>query len=59
MGLRIRHNEWQRQLWKFVTNPVTEVIALVAVVLLALGMLVAEESVLGHGLHTPLVFSPK
>lgn len=59
MGLRIRHNEWQRRLWKFVTNPVTEVLALVAVVLLALGTLVAEDSRHIRGPYTPVVFSPK
>ncbi|MBL0141502.1 MAG: hypothetical protein IPP91_05410 [Betaproteobacteria bacterium] len=59
MGLRIRHNEWQRQLWKFLTNPVAEIVALVAVVLVALGTLVVLESRGVRSTHTPVIFSPK
>lgn len=59
MGLRLRHNEWQRQLWKFVTHPVTEIVALVVVVLVALGTLVTVESRLIRSPHTPVIFSPK
>ena len=59
MGLRLRHNEWQRQLWKFVTHPVTEILALVAVVLVALATLVMVESRLIRSPHTPIIFSPK
>ena len=59
MGLRLRHNEWQRQLWKFCTHPVTEILALIAVVLLALGTLVTVESRSIRSPHTPVVFSPK
>lgn len=59
MGSRLRHNRWQRQLWKLVTNPVTEIVALVALVLLALGTLVLVESRLIHSPHAPIVFSPK
>ena len=59
MGLRLRHNEWQRQLWKFVTNPVTEIVALVAVVLLALVTLVTVESRSLRSPNSPVVFSPK
>ena len=59
MGLRLQNNEWQRQLWKFVTNPVTEIVVLVAVVLLAVGMLITVESRLVRSPDTPVVFSPK
>ena len=59
MGLRLRYNEWQRQLWKFVTHPVTEIVGLVAVVLVALVTLVTVESRLIRGPSTPVVFSPK
>jgi type IV secretory pathway VirB2 component (pilin) len=59
MGLRLRHGEWQRQLWKFITNPVTEIVALVVVVLIALGTLVTVESRLIRSPHAPVVFSPK
>jgi hypothetical protein len=59
MRLRLRHNEWQRQLWKFITHPVAEIVGLVAVVLLALGTLITEESRLIRSPHTPVVFSPK
>lgn len=59
MGLRLRQQEWQRQLWKFISNPVTEIVALVAVVLVALGMLVVLESRLIHSPEAPVVFSPK
>jgi type IV secretory pathway VirB2 component (pilin) len=59
MGLRLRYNEWQRQLWKFITNPVTEIVALVAIVLLALGTLVTVESRQLRSPHAPVVFSPK
>ena len=59
MGPRLRHNEWQRQLWKFVTHPVTEILALVAVVLVALATLVMVESRLILSPHTPIIFSPK
>ncbi len=59
MGLRLRHNEWQRQLWKFISNPVTEVLAVVAVVLLALATLVLVEARFIRSPHMPVVFSPK
>ena len=59
MGFRLRYNEWQRQLWKFVTHPVTEMLALVAVVLVALATLVMVESRLIRSPHTPIIFSPK
>lgn len=59
MGFRLRYNEWQRQLWKFVTHPVTEILALVAVVLVALATLVMVESRLIRSPHTPVIFSPK
>ena len=59
MGFRHRYNEWQRQLWKFVTHPVTEILALVAVVLVALATLVMVESRLIRSPHTPIIFSPK
>jgi hypothetical protein len=59
MGLRLRHNEWQRQLWKIVTHPITGLLALVGVVLLAVGTLVTTESQSFRGPHTPVIFSPK
>lgn len=59
MGFRLRYNEWQRQLWKFVTHPVTEILALVVVVLIALATLVMVESRLIRSPHTPIIFSPK
>ena len=59
MGLRLRHNEWQRQLWKFVTHPVTEIVALVLLVLVALVTLVTVESRLLRSPSTPVIFSPK
>ena len=59
MGLRLRHNEWQRQLWKFITHPVTEIVGLVAVVLVALATLVLVESRVIRSPHTPIIFSPK
>jgi type IV secretory pathway VirB2 component (pilin) len=59
MGFRLRHNEWQRQLWKFFTHPVTEIVALVAVVLVSLATLVMVESRVIRSPHTPVVFSPK
>jgi hypothetical protein len=59
MGLRLRYNEWQRQLWKLVTHPVTEIMALVVVVLVALATLVTVESRLIRSPHTPIIFSPK
>ena len=58
-GFRLRYNEWPRQLWKFVTHPVTEILALVAVVLVALATLVMVESRLIRSPHTPIIFSPK
>ena len=59
MGFRLRYNEWQRQLWRFVTHPVTEIVGLVAVVLVALVTLVTVESRLIRSPHTPIIFSPK
>jgi hypothetical protein len=59
MGLRLRHNEWQRQLWKFITHPVTEILGMVALVLVAFGTLIASESRSTYGPHVPVVFSPK
>ncbi len=59
MGLRLRHNEWQRQLWKFITHPVTEIVGLVVVVLVALATLVLVESRIIRSPHTPIIFSPK
>ena len=59
MGLRLRHNEWQRQVWKFVTHPVTEIVALLLVVAVALVTLVTVESRLIRGSAVPVIFSPK
>ncbi|MBX3672816.1 MAG: hypothetical protein K8F93_09255 [Burkholderiales bacterium] len=59
MGIRLRHNEWHRQLWKFVTHPVTEIVALVLLVLVALVTLVTVESRLLRSPTTPVIFSPK
>ncbi|HQZ45859.1 MAG TPA: hypothetical protein PK042_07065 [Usitatibacteraceae bacterium] len=59
MGLRLRHNEWQRQLRRFFTHPVTEIMALVALVLVALATLVMVESRLIASPDAPVVFSPK
>ena len=59
MGLRLRYNLWQRQYRKWVMNPVSGVLALVAVVLVALATLVTVEGVALRSPHVPLVFSPK
>jgi hypothetical protein len=59
MGMRLRHNEWQRQLWKFVSNPVTEILGLVAVVLLALITLVTLEPRAGRHPQSLVIFSPR
>ena len=59
MGLRLRHIEWQKQFRKFFTHPVTEILALVALVLVAFTTLVTVESRLIRSPHTPIVFSPK
>ncbi len=59
MGMRLRHGEWQRQLRKFITHPVTEIMAIVAVVLVALAILVMVESRLIASPEAPVVFSPK
>jgi hypothetical protein len=59
MALRLRHNEWQRQVWKFVTHPVTEIVALLLVVAVALVTLVTVESRLIRSPNAPVVFSPK
>lgn len=59
MGFRFMHSEWQRQVWKFITNPVTEIVALVALVLVALVTLLTVESRLIHSPQAPVVFSPK
>ena len=59
MGIRLRHNEWQRQIWKFFTHPVMGVVALVAVVLVAVGTILHSEVRLIHSPQTPVIFSPK
>lgn len=59
MGMRLRHDEWQRQLWKLVTHPVAEIVALVVVVLLALVTLLTVESRSLRGTAIPVVYSPK
>jgi hypothetical protein len=59
VGFRLRHNEWHRQVWKFITTPLAGIVALVAVVLMALGTLVTEESRGIRGANTPVIFSPK
>ncbi|MGE0358373.1 MAG: hypothetical protein AB7P08_15820 [Burkholderiales bacterium] len=59
MGLRLRHDEWQRHLRRFLTNPVTEILAIVALVLVAFVTLVVIESRLIASPEAPVVFSPK
>jgi hypothetical protein len=59
MGLRLRYNEWQRQLRKLVTHPMTEIMALVVIVLVALATLVTVESRSIRSPHSPVIFSPK
>jgi hypothetical protein len=59
MGLRLRYNLWQRQYRKWFMNPVSGILALVAVVLVAFATLVTVEGTSVHGPHVPLVFSPK
>lgn len=59
MRLRLFETEWQPALRKLLTHPVTEVLALVAVVLLALWTIVATEVRLLHSPRAPVVFSPK
>jgi hypothetical protein len=59
MGLRLRYNLWQRLYRKWFMNPVSGVLALVAVVLVALAMLVTVEGTSVHSPHVPLIYSPK
>ncbi len=59
MGLRLRQNLWQRQYRKWFMNPVSGVLALLAVVLVAVTTLVSLEGVGLRTPHVPLVFSPK
>ena len=59
MGLRLRYNLWQRQYRKWFMNPVSGILALVAVVLVALATLVTVEGVSLRSPHVPVVFSPK
>lgn len=59
MGIRIMRHDWQKNLWKFVTHPITEILVLVALVLVALATLIALESRDFRGPDAPVVFSPK
>jgi uncharacterized membrane protein YidH (DUF202 family) len=59
MGLRLRQTLWQRQIRRWFTNPVTGILALVAVVLVAVATLVTVEGLFIRSPHVPLVFSPK
>jgi hypothetical protein len=59
MGLRLRQTLWQRQLRKWFMNPVSGVLALVVVVLVAAAALVSEESRQMRGSPMTVVFSPK
>lgn len=43
MHMRLEAYEWQRTVWKFVTNPAIEVIAAIVVVLLAAWVVVQTE----------------
>ena len=51
---------WQKALWKFVTNPMVEVVAAIAVVLLAAWMVIDSEAELRHQRSAfPVPFVPK
>lgn len=59
MGTWLERHEWTRNLWKFVTHPVTEIVLLVALVLVALATLITAESRAIRGHEAPVIFSPK
>ncbi len=59
MGLRLRYNYGRRQYRKWFMNPVSGILALVALVLVAFATLVTVEGTSLHSPHVPLVFSPK
>ncbi len=59
MGIWLQRHEWRRHLWKFVTHPVTEILALVVLVLVALATLITVESRAIRSPDAPVVFSPK
>jgi len=59
MGTWLQRHEWRRQLWKFITHPVTEILALVALVLVALATLITVEPRAIRSPHSPVIFSPK
>ena len=59
MGIRLRQGEWQRQLRRFFTHPVTEVLALVALVLAALALLVLTEARHIRSPQAPVVLGPR
>ena len=42
-------NNWQKSLWKFVTNPMVEVVAAIVAVLLAAWIVVATEVDMRNG----------
>jgi hypothetical protein len=51
MQLRRLGNDWQKAIWKIVTNPAVEVLAAIVAVLLAAWVVVATE--IEHPRHNP------
>ena len=43
MHVRATGNEWQKSLWKFLSNPTLEVVAVIVVVLIAAWFVVTTE----------------
>jgi hypothetical protein len=51
MHIRRLGHDWQKQVWKFMTNPAVEVLAAIVAVLLAAWMVVVTD--MEHPRHNP------
>ncbi len=58
MQLRVSEHSWHRTLWKIVTNPATEVVVAMVVVLLA-AWVVVQTDVEQRSVRLPLVYEFK
>ena len=58
MQIRAMRTEWQKSLWKIVTNPAIEVVAAIVVVLFA-AWIVVESEVEHNNRYLPVPFGHK
>ena len=59
MQLRLNGHEWQKAIWKLLSNPAVEVVAAILVVLMAAWFVVQTEVESRHVMRTPFVFGHK